>query len=138
MNKKILVLFTFALLFAIPLNAAAAASTSGPSNSVMGMPVPRSFTGLTVDTDYDVICTSDGNSTTDLVSDSDGKASVTVTPPEYGQNTYVLTLDGGGAAVVTFSIDNLDIMPYIIVLITVTILFSVIKMFSGGKGGIFG
>ncbi len=137
MDRRIYVAITFALLFVIPLGVSAAASvTPGSSTTTFGIPVTQSFAGLTADTAYDVRCTSYSNATVTFTSDSAGEATVTITPSAYGQNTYVLCLDAGGPDVLNFSLENMDVMPYIIILITISILFGVLKMFTGGKGGL--
>ncbi len=138
MNKKIFAVLVFSLLFVIPLGASAAASmTPGTTTTVFGIPVTESFRGLTADTAYEVRCTSSSNDTTAFTSDSDGEGTVTITPPAYGQNVMVLCLAAGGSDVLNFTIDNMDIMPYIIILITISILFGVLKTFTGKGGGLF-
>ncbi len=136
MNKRVWVLFTFALLFVIPLGVAAQSVNPGTTTTTFGIPVQQTLTGLAASTAHDVRCTSYSNDTVEFTTDSDGKATVSLTPPEYGQNTYVVCLDAGGSDILTFSIENMDIMPYIIVLITISILFGVLRMFTGGRGGL--
>ena len=134
MNKKYIIGIMFALLLAIPLGVAAQSASPGSINTVFGIPVSQSFTGLTASTEYELRCTSNSNaSTITFDSDSDGEATVTVTAAEYGQNNYALWTAAGSGDVLTFTIDNMDIMPYIVILITVSILFSVIGMFTKGK-----
>lgn len=125
-NKAALgAIFLLAAILVSPVVAAASVNP-GSSTSIMGFPVTQSFTGLTVSTDYKIVCTSDGNSSVSFTSDSDGKATITQTPPDTGSNTYVLELDAGGAAVATWTIDNMDIMIYIIPLFSLMIVFGII------------
>lgn len=128
MDKKVffLAFFVVALYLVAPVVAAADASP-GSTTSIAGFPVTQTFKGLTASTAYDVRCTSDGNSTIEFTSDSDGKASVTISPPDYGINTYVVCLDAGGADVLTFSIDNMDIMIYLLPMIGLMITFAIIS-----------
>ena len=130
MNKKFIVGIMFAFLFVIPLGVAAVSVTPGSTTTVFGIPVTQNFTGLTASTAYGVTDYTGTNSTVTFNSDSDGKASVTLTPSTYGQNSYALHLGASGADVALFSVENMDIMPYIVILITISILFGVLRMFT--------
>ncbi len=145
MQKKHLLAFSFlCFLLVLPYTAGAASvvthgsASPGSTSTIFGMPIIQTFSGLDVSSAYILYDETGGNATTSFSSDTAGKALVTVVPTAYGQNVYVLRLAGGVQAL-TFSVDNMDIMPYLIVLITVVIIFSVIGMFTGkgGKGGIF-
>ncbi len=137
MDRRIYVAITLALLFAVPLGAVAQTAVPGTTTTVFGIPVSQRFTGLTADTAYDVVCYSGANETVNFVTDAAGAATVTVTCPAYGQNNFAVGLTGaGGPDVILFSVDNMDIMPYIVILITISILFGVLRMFTGGKGGL--
>ena len=135
MNKKVFVGFMFALLFVIPLGVSAQSVSPGAATTTFGIPVTQSFTGLTASTAYGVTDYTGTNSTVTFNSDSNGNAVVTLTPSVYGQNSYALHLGASGKDVLTFSVENMDIMPYIIILITISILFGILKMFTG-KGGL--
>ena len=137
MNKKLPVLFIFALLFVIPLGVVAQTASPGSTITVFGIPVTQTFTGLTASTAYHVVDTTGTNVTWTINADTAGEATITVTPAVYGQNTYAVCLAAGSLDVLLFSIENMDIMPYIIILITISILFSVLKMFTGKGGGLF-
>ena len=143
MNKKFIVGIMFALFLVIPLGAVALHPTSsvtpGSKTTVFGIPVTQSFTGLQTSTAYEIRCpgtAAASNTTWSFTSDSSGEATVTVTPPAYGQNTFSVH-EVGYAESCAFTVENMDIMPYIIILITISILFSVLKMFTGKGGGLF-
>lgn len=128
-------LFAFAVVLSAPSNVAAAASGSGPTQTTMGMPVQWTLTGLTASTDYEVICTIGTNYTVIAVftSDSNGAIAITISHyNQYGSNHYVVQPDGGGTAAYEFNIDNMDIIPYFVVLITFSILMSLLG-FCGGR-----
>lgn len=120
--------FIFALAFA-PIGVRAAASASpGSTTTFMGMPVRQAFTGLTASTAYDLVLYTGTNQTLadDVYSDSDGDLSVTVsTFADYGQNNYEL-LTSAGAPVLTFNIENMDILDYLFPLIMLGIILSVL------------
>lgn len=118
-------LLLLAVLCVSPV-AAAIGVTPGSSTSLMGFPVSQSFTGLTADTEYRISCTSDGNSSVTFTSDSDGKATVTQTPPETGANTYELRLSAGSSSLASWTVENTDIMIYIIPLFQLVIIFGVL------------
>lgn len=140
MNKRsYAALALLALFLAIPIyGVSAAASSNGPTNPVMGMPVSISIRGATASTAYEVICITGSNYTVieSITSDSSGYFQFTVNYYYgYGQNSYVVRLDAAGADLLTFNIDNMDIVPYLVILITVSILFGIMRMFGGRKGG---
>lgn len=118
--------FVSFLCFASPVAAAASASP-GSTSTWMSMPVSESFSGLTASTLYHVFDVNDGNSSTDVTADSDGEASVMISPTEYGQNLYYLVLGSAhGPAVVSFTIDNNDIMIYMVPILGLIIIMSII------------
>lgn len=147
MNRR-KVLLTFALVaflvaipaLAAPVAAASQGSGSGPTTTVLDAPVQWTFTGLDASTAYELICTTGSNYTVveTATSDSNGKLTLTV---DYfydtGSNSYCLDLDATGMTHVQFNIDNFDIMPYIVLMITVTILMSILGMFGSRRGGLF-
>jgi len=92
----------------------------------MGFPVTQSFTGLTASTEYRISCTTDGNSSVTFTSDSDGKATVTQTPPDTGANTYELRLSAGSSSLASWTVENMDIMIYILPLMSLMIIFGIL------------
>jgi hypothetical protein len=92
----------------------------------MGFPVTQSFTGLTADTEYKIYCTNDGNSSVTFTADSDGKATVTQTPPDTGANNYQLRLSAGSSSLASWTVDNTDIMIYIIPMFSLMIVFGIL------------
>lgn len=132
-KKKIglsIAVFLTALILVAPVASAAAAVTPGSTSTVMGLPVTQAFTGLTASTSYTLYDETGSNSTTYVfVTDSAGAASVTITPGAYGQNIYKLRLTSGGTAVLTFSVDNMDIIPYLLPVIIISVIFTFVAMF---------
>lgn len=92
----------------------------------MGFPVTQKITGLTASTEYKIVCTSDGNSSVTFTSDSSGEATVTQTPPDTGANTYVLELGTGGEALAQWTVENIDIMIYIMPIFSLMIVFGIL------------
>ncbi len=146
MNKKHFAVLTLALLFALPLLARPVAAyslsvTPGSTTTVFGIPVTYTVTGCEPSTGWDVIETEAGVNTTihdSLQSDSSGVLRFTLTPDDYGANVYYVNGEAAGqGAEVSFTVDNMDIMPYIIILITISILFGVLKTFTGKGSGLF-
>ncbi len=128
MKKKVafLAVFLLALYLVSPVVAAAAVSP-GSTSSIAGFPVTQSFTGLTASTSYTIHCSTNGNSSEAVfTSDSAGAATVTLTPPSTEINTYTLRLTAGSNVVLTWNVDNLNIMIYLLPLVTLMILFGVI------------
>ncbi len=139
MNRRFSAVLLFSLLFVLPLTASAAVAASpGSTQTVFGIPVSQRITGLAADTVYVLDCETAASTEADQTgtSDSAGVLNFFVAPSVYGQNFYNLTItNAAGASQTTFTVSNMDIMPYIVVLITVSILFSIIGMFTK-KGGI--
>ena len=139
-NILLLSAFTFALLFAIPTFASAAVAASpGSTSTVLGIPVQQRVTGLAASTAYYLDCETSTATESDqeVSSDAAGVLVVTCYPSVTGANLYNLTItDAAGASQTTWTVTNTDIMPYILVLVTVSILFAVVGMFTK-KGGIF-
>ena len=132
MNKKLvfLALLVCGLYLVAPV-AAAAGISPGSTSSIAGFPVTQTFSGLTASTSYEIFCTTDGNSSQVVfTSDSDGGATVTLTPPNSGVNTYELRLDAGGNVVLTWNVDDLDIMIYMLPMLTLMIVFALIGAIS--------
>lgn len=134
----VVVCSVFVLFLAVgPMSVKAAASvTPGSTTTIMGMPVTQVFKGLTASTAYDLILTTGTNQTLadGVVSDSDGELSVTVSTFDgYGQNAYVLQLDSGSAAaVVQFNIENMDVIPYVLPMIILSVLITVVASIRKG------
>lgn len=135
-RRKLFALSVLTIFFVIPVYVVSAATANGPTNTVMGMPVTISIRSAAASTAYEVVCTTGTNYTVvdSISSDSSGYFQFTVNYfYQYGQNSYAVRLDGAGAQLLTFNIDNMDIVPYLVILITVGILFSILKTFTGGK-----
>lgn len=128
MRRQRLVLAASLLLaFLLVYPVAASISVSpGSASSIMGFPVTQSFTGLTADTEYKIYCTNDGNSSVTFTADSDGKATVTQTPPDTGANNYQLRLSAGSSSLASWTVDNTDIMIYIIPMFSLMIVFGIL------------
>lgn len=123
-------LFLFGLVL-IPNVAATVAGTPGSTSTIMGIPVTESFTGLTASTSYTVTCITGSNVSWSFVADSSGKGTVTVTPNAYGANTFHVHLTTGiQSSVYSFSIENMDIIPYLIPLIVIGVILGVMKSFK--------
>ncbi len=140
MKKKYFVLFAFfAFLLVAPQVHAAVAASPGSTTTILGVPVQQRVTGLAADTAYYLDCetTASTESDQELVSDAAGVLVLTCYPSVTGANVYNLTItNAAGAQQTTWVVTNTDIMPYLLVLITVSILFGVIGMFTK-KGAIF-
>ena len=138
MNRFTKSMIILSLLFVLPMGASAAVAASpGSATTVLGIPVQQRVTGLTASTVYYLDCETSTSTEADqtLTSDAAGVLVLTCYPAVTGQNVYNLTLtNAAGAQQTTWTITNQDIMPYILVLITVTVLFGVIRMFSGKRG----
>lgn len=133
-------LLMLSLLFVLPLAASAAVAASpGSAQTVLGIPVQERITGLTASTAYYLDCETSTSTEADqsLTSDAAGVIVLTCYPAVTGSNLYNLTItNAAGASQTTWTITNLDIMPYIVILVTVSVLFGVIRIFTK-KGGIF-
>ncbi len=147
MNRKFLVVFTFAILFVLPLLASPVvaytlSSTPQSTTTTFGIPVGFTVTGAKPADTYYVVEVENSVNTTiyaALVADSSGTFTFTITPDDYGTNMYYVGGVAAGAGVeITFAIDNMDIMPYILILITISILFGVLQMFTGGGKSLLG
>jgi hypothetical protein len=138
MNRKYLAFLAFSLLFLLPMGASAAVAASpGSATTVLGIPVQQRITGLTASTTYYLDCETSASTEADqtLTSDSAGVIVLTCYPSVTGENLYNLTLtNADGAQQTTWTVTNLDIMPYILVMVTVAIIFSIVRMFSGKRG----
>jgi len=128
MDKKLLFLAAFMVGFVLVVPASAAIGISpGSTSTIAGFPVTQNLTGLTADTSYTVWSTTDGNaSQLVFTSDSDGAASITLTPPISGANTYELRLTAGSSSLLSWSVDNLDIMIYLLPMVGLMITFAII------------
>lgn len=127
-RQKLVLAASLLLAFLLVYPVAAAVGVSpGTSTSIMGFPVTQDFTGLEASTSYEIFSTTDGNSSQGVfTSDSDGKATVTQIPTETGSNVYELRLDAGGGVLATWTVENLDIMIYIIPLFQLMIIFGIL------------
>lgn len=117
-------------LVLVPNVAAAVAATPGSTTTIMGMPVSQRITGLTADTAYYLDCETSTSTEADqsLTADSAGVISLSVAPTVYGANLYNLTLtDANGASQITFTVNNMNIIPYILPLIVIAVLFGIMK-----------
>ncbi len=141
MNRKYIGAIILSLILVLPLSASAAVAASpGSTTTVFGLPVSERVTGLAADTVYYLDCETTASTEADqeVTSDSSGTLTVTCLPTVTGQNLYNLTItDGAGASQVTWTVDNMDIMPYIMILIYVSILFGIIGIFGGKSKGFF-
>lgn len=122
------------LAIAPTLVAAAASASPGTTTTIQGMPVIQSFSGLTASTGYDVTLYSPGTNVSiaaNVYSDSDGKLTVTIDQyNEFGANSYSLEQYGKGVHTgLTFTINNLNIIPYMVV--------GLVFVFIGGFFGFF-
>lgn len=135
MNKRItafgaVLLFAFVLL---PSVSAAVAATPGSTTTLMGMPVSQRITGLSADTTYYLDCETATSTEADqtLISDSSGVIECVCYPAVYGSNLYNLTLtNAAGASQITWNVNNMDIIPYLIPIIVIAIVFGVMKSFK--------
>ncbi len=129
MKHKKLVLATsllLAFLLVYPVVATIGISP-GSTTSIMGFPVTQQFTGLTASTSYTIWSTTDGNASQSVfTSDSDGEASVTLSPPDTGVNTYELRLTAGSNVLATWSVENTDVMLYLVPMITLMVLVGIV------------
>ena len=122
----LLALFVLGLYLVTPV-AAAIAVSPGSTSSVAGFPVTQTITGLTASTAYIIVCTTDDNSTIEFTSDSDGEATVTITPANSGDNTYVLeAVAGVNTPLAIWTVDNLDIMIYLLPMVGLMVTFAII------------
>ena len=122
----LLALFVLGLYLVTPV-AAAIAVSPGSTSSVASFPVTQTITGLTASTAYIIVCITDGNSTTEFTSDSDGEATVTITPANSGDNTYVLeAVAGVNTPLAIWTVDNLDIMIYLLPMVGLMVTFAII------------
>ncbi len=135
-TRKLIPLFLLSLLFAFPVLAVATASGSpGTTTTLMGMPVVQTFSGLTASTAYDVVLIAPGSNVTvadGVSSDGSGKLVVSIGDyNDYGSNTYVVELDASPSTeAYRFSINNMDILPYLIPVIVIAVIFSLMKAFT--------
>lgn len=115
----------------IPGVSAATDASPGSTSTVMGMPVQQAFSGLVAGQDYDLVDTTGTNSTVTLTADSDGELTTWITPLEYGANSYVFqhaTDHDLASALYEFQIDNMDVIPFLMPVI----MLSIVLMIVGG------
>lgn len=134
MNRKAaLALLAVTLLVAIPMTnlvSAAAAVSPGTTDTFLGMPIVESFTGLEPSDQYSL--EEDGTAIhTDLECDTDGKLSLTLSPSELGQIKYQLK-NNASAVVLTFYLNNQDVMPYLMPIIYLVVIMSVVGAIKSG------
>ena len=84
----------------------------------------QTATGLTVGDTYHVDDSAGSTVVSAFSCDSDGKATFTVTPDAWGQNKF--TLENATATIITFYIDNQDIVPWITPVLQITIVLGLI------------
>ncbi len=140
MRKRYFALFAFfAFLLVAPQVHAAVAASPGSTTTILGVPIQQRVTGLAANTAYYLDCETAASTESDqtLQSDAAGVLVLTCYPAVTGANLYNLTItNAAGASQVTWTVTNTDIMPYLLILVTVSILFAVIGMFTK-DGGIF-
>ena len=134
MRKGSILALTFVLALALtPFASAAVAASPGSTTTVMGMPVTQRITGLAASTDYYMDCETAASTEADqeLTSDSAGVISLTCYPSVYGANLYNLTItNAAGASQTTWTVTNMDVIPYIIPLIVLGIVFGIMRSFK--------
>ena len=135
MNKKLAVMVMFAFLFVmVPAVSATVVASPGSTSTIMGLPVQQRITGLTPASTYYLDCETSTSSEADqsgLVADSAGVITVTCYPAVYGANLYNLTLtNAAGASQATWTIDNMDIIPYLLPVIIIAVILGFMKSFK--------
>jgi hypothetical protein len=140
MMRRVPIVFTvsfLAVLFLVPLiglQQVAAANeqgvlSPGSTTTIMGMPVIQTGKNFAADTDCTVV-DADNNTIVTFTTDSDGKCSFTISEySDYGSNQFYVQT-GAGSFDVSFSINNMDVLPYLIPVIVIAVIFSLMKAFS--------
>jgi hypothetical protein len=142
-RRRLRALVPFLLLFGmlsagifISPVAATASVSPGSTTTMLGMPVEEDVVGLTASTSYDVVQVSptSGNTTiaNGVYSDSAGALAVWCAPIDVGSSLYAVQLHTGNkAAVVTWTINNLDIMSMILPIVYLGVIITVIGALLG-------
>lgn len=115
--------------------SAAASVTPGSTITQQSMPVDQYFRGLSTTDTYQLL--EDGDTYVDgLTADSNGLIVITITPSEYGANSYTFEF-ANGTDVLTFTIQNKDVLdsllPVFEIVIVVAILMFILTIFTGRR-----
>lgn len=127
----LLVLGLFASVALIPTVAAVSANP-GTTTTMMGFPVTQTFSGLSTGAvTYDVYDATNAAVVTGAdaqSADSAGKLTITITQSDTGRIKYQLRNETNSDAVLlTFYIDNMDIIVYLVPIIGIMVLLIVVR-----------